>query len=88
MGMEAPFDGLLPRVSARFEFRFESLKSILVLILVVHKLMIGSSKIREKTIRENPFEHKEKKPGLSASRPSNNWAHKCTVKVRGDKLLR
>ena len=33
-----------PRVSARFEFRFESLKSISVLILFVYKLMIGSSK--------------------------------------------
>ena len=31
-------------VSARFEFRFESLKSISVLILFVYKLMIGSSK--------------------------------------------
>ena len=60
----------------------------LVLILFVHKLMIGSSKIREKTIQENAFEHKEKKPELSASLPSNNWAHKCTVKVRGDKGLR
>ena len=36
--------GLLPRVSARFEFGFESLKSILVLILSVYTLMIGSSK--------------------------------------------
>ena len=33
-----------PRVSVRFEFRFESLKSISVLILFVYKLMIGSSK--------------------------------------------
>ena len=31
-------------VSARFEFRFESLKSISVLILFVYKLIIGSSK--------------------------------------------
>ena len=36
--------------------------------------MIGSSKITEKIIRENAFEHKKKKPGLSANRPSNNWA--------------
>ena len=28
----------------------------------------------EKIIRENAFEHKKKKPGLTASRPSNNWA--------------
>ena len=33
-----------PRVRARFEFRFESLRSISVLILFVYKLMIGSSK--------------------------------------------
>ena len=30
-----------PRVSARFEFRFASLKNISVLILFVYKLMIG-----------------------------------------------
>ena len=34
-------------------------------------------KITEKIIRENAFEHKENKPGLSANRPSNNWAQKC-----------
>ena len=33
-----------PRVSARFEFRFENLKSISVLILSVYMLMFGSSK--------------------------------------------
>ena len=62
-----------PRVKARLEFRFESLKSISVWILVVYKLMIGSSKT-EKIIQENAFEYKKKKPGLSANRPSNNWA--------------
>ena len=25
-------------------------------------------------MRENTFEHQSKKPGLSANRPSNNWA--------------
>ena len=30
-------------------------------------------KITEKIIRENAFEQKEKKRGLSANRPSNNW---------------
>ena len=59
------------RVSTIFEFRFESIS---VLILFFHKLMIESSKITEKIIRENAFEHKKKKPGLSANRPSNNWA--------------
>ena len=58
----------------RFEFRFESLKSISVSILFVYKLMIGSSKIAEKIIQENAFEPKKKKPGLSANRLSNNWA--------------
>ena len=51
-----------PRVSVRFEFRFESLKSISVLILFVYKLTIGSSKIIEEIIRENAFEHKKEKP--------------------------
>ena len=31
-------------------------------------------KIKEQIIRENAFKHKEEKPGLSANRPSNNWA--------------
>ena len=31
-------------------------------------------KIAQKIIRENAFEHKKKKPGLSANRPSNNSA--------------
>ena len=30
----------------------------------------------EKIIRENAFEHKKGKPGLSANQPSNNWALK------------
>ena len=34
----------ITRFSARFELRFESLKRNSVLILFVHKLMIGSSK--------------------------------------------
>ena len=34
--------------------------------------------ITEKIIRENAFEHKKDKPGLSANRPSNNWALKVT----------
>ena len=37
-------------VSARFELRFEALKSISVLFLLVYKMMIGSSKIAEKII--------------------------------------
>ena len=52
-------------VSARFEFRFESLKDISVLVLFVYKLIIGSSKIVQKNMRENAFEHKKKKPRLN-----------------------
>ena len=56
----------ITKVSARFDFRFEPLKSISVLILFVYKLMIGSSyKITEKIIQENAFEHKKRKPGLN-----------------------
>ena len=66
----------LPRVSARFEFRFESLKKISAGILFVYKLMIGSSK--SKNNRENYprkcSEHKKKKLGLNTNRPFNNWA--------------
>ena len=50
----------------RFKLRFESLKSISVLILFVYKLMIGSCKNnRGIIIRENAFEHKKKKLGLN-----------------------
>ena len=43
--------------------------------------MIGSSKIAQKIIRENAFEHEKEtwvkfNPGLSANRSSNNWALK------------
>ena len=31
-------------------------------------------KVTEKIIQENAFEHNKMKPGLSANRPSNNWA--------------
>ena len=58
----------LPSVSARFEFRFESLKSISVLILFVYKLMIGSFKNNREIIPENAYEHKKKKPGLNLTR--------------------
>ena len=44
-----------PRVSARFEFRFERLKSISVLILFVYKLMIESSKYNSKNYPRKCF---------------------------------
>ena len=59
-------------VSARFEFRFGSLKSISVLILFVNRLMIGSSKNNREIIRENAFEHKKKKP-LIGLRTTGPW---------------
>ena len=69
-----------PTVSARFEFRFESLKSISVLVLFVYKLMIGSSKNNRENFPRKCFRTQEQEtrvkfnPGLSANRPSNNWA--------------
>ena len=69
-----------PRVSAMFEFRYESLESISVLILFVYKLMIGSSKNSTENYPRKCFWTQEKEtwvkfnPGLSANRPSNNWA--------------
>ena len=66
--------------SARFEFRFERFKSISVLILFVYKLMTGSSKNNRENYPRKCFWTQEKEtrvnfnPGLSANRPSNNWA--------------
>ena len=61
-----------PKVSARFEFRFESLKSISVSILFVYKLMIGSSKNNRENYPRKCFRTQEKEnrvksnSGLSA----------------------
>ena len=71
----------------RFEFRFESLKSISVLILFVHKLMIGSSKNNRENYPRKCFWVPEKEtrvkfnPGLRANRPSNNWAQYINRKL-------
>ena len=68
----------------RFEFRFESLKSISVLILFVYKLMIGSSKNNRENYPRKYFRTQEQEtwvkfnPGLSSNRPSNNWAQAFT----------
>ena len=70
----------LPSVSARSEFRFESLKSISVLILFVYKLMIGSFKNNRENYPRKCLWTQEKETRvnfnteLSANRPSNNWA--------------
>ena len=61
-------------VSAWFEFRFESLKSISVLFFLSTSWWLEALKIAQKIIRENAVDHKKKKPGLSANRPLNNWA--------------
>ena len=61
-------------------FRFESLKSISVLILFVYKVMIGSSKNNRENYPRKCFQTQEKEtrvkfnPRLSANGPSNNWA--------------
>ena len=58
----------------------KSLKSTLLLIRFVYKLMIGSSKNNRENYPRKCFWTQEKKnlvkfnPGLSANRPSNNWA--------------
>ena len=44
--------------------------------------MIGSSKNYRENYGENAFEQKKKKPRLSASRPSNNWAQICISSIR------
>ena len=52
--------------------------------------MIGGSKNNREIIRENAFEHKRKKlgldlkPGLSANRPSNNWAQELSQRAPGE----
>ena len=70
-------------VSARFEFRFESLTSISVLILFVYKLMIGSSKNDRENYPRKWFRTQEREtrvkfnPEISTNWPSNNWALNC-----------
>ena len=65
---------------AGFEFRFESLKSISVLILFVYKLMIGNYKNNRENYLRKCFWTQEQEirvkfnPGLGANQPSNNWA--------------
>ena len=72
--------GWEPRVSVRFEFIYESLKGISVLILFVYKLMIGSSKTNRQNYPRKGFWTQDEEtrvkfnPGISANRPSNNWA--------------
>ena len=53
-----------PRVSANFELRYESLKSLFGWILFAYNLMIGYAKKIEKIIPEGAFDKKKKKPGL------------------------
>ena len=71
----------------RFEFRFESLKSISVLILFAYKLMIGSSKNNRENYPRKCFWTQEKEtqvkfnPRLSANWLSNNWALDCDVTI-------
>ena len=55
-----------PRVSVKFEFRYESLKSKFSFNSFCQQVDDGMLlKIKEKIIRENTFEQKKKKPGLN-----------------------
>ena len=64
----------------RFEFRYESLKIISVLVLFVYKLIIESFKNNRENYPRKFFQAQEKETwvkfnlGLSANRPLNNWA--------------
>ena len=51
-------------VIAKFELKYESLKSKFSLILFAYNLMIGYSKKNKEIIRESAFDSKKKKPGL------------------------
>ena len=53
-----------PRVSSKFEFRYESLKSKFSWILFVNSLMIGYSKENRENCPRKCFWWKEKRPGL------------------------
>lgn len=57
----------ITRVSAKFEFRYESLRcKFSFKILLVYNLMIGRSKknSREKIVQENASDEKKKRPRL------------------------
>ena len=58
----------ITRVSARFEFWYESLKSKLIIHFYSFCQQVDDwmlLKLTDKIIRENAFEQKKKKPGLS-----------------------
>ena len=86
----------------RFEFRFESLESILVLILFVYKLMIGISKnstensytISEKMLNRNPkwlsaevFSSAQKQPKQNASSQNREENGSTTLRNTREKPL-
>ena len=50
-------------IGAKFELRYESLKSKFSLILFAYNLMIGYSKKKEKIILEGAFDKKKTNPG-------------------------
>ena len=65
-----------PRVSANFELRYESLKSLFSWILFAYNLMIGYAKKIGKIIPEGAFEKETRvkiKPRVTANPPSSNW---------------
>ena len=53
-----------PRVSAKFDFRYETLRSQFSFILSAYNLIIGCSKKKRGNYPGNTFEQKKEKPGL------------------------
>ena len=65
-----------PRVSAKFEFRYGSLKSKFSLILFSYNLKSGCSKKNNEIYSRKCFSTKEKESRIKKAlynRPSNNW---------------
>ena len=57
-------------------------RSDFIISPIIGRWWLKALKITEKIIRENAFELKKKKPGLSANRPSNNWAQSFCLKKK------
>ena len=62
-------------------------RSDFIISPIIGRWWLKALKITEKIIRENAFELKKKKPGLSANRPSNNWAQSFCLKKKKKRVL-
>ena len=72
--------GNQPRVSAKFDLSYKSLKRKFNLILFAYSLMIGySTKRIEKIVRESAVDKNKKKPGLKF----NPWLVLTGVRTTG-----